>query len=451
MGNCLHVEDYAIAIAQSSPFSIFMLYQLVMDSNFLENQNLWWQDAEALSSDQHIIAVEGKEYFFKNPLLDSFDFSTNAFHIVRGPRQVGKTTFIKFLIRDAILQAGFQPENVLFMSCEILPDYQQLFEVLSTWLREHSEKRKFVALDEISFVKEWQRAVLALFNQGLLSDTCLIVTGSNARDLKENSERFPGRRGQGKDISLYPLGPHEYAALPCFSNMDSEAVTSLYLRLGGFPHAIRDYVNHSYVSDETYRLYLNWIVGDAARYGLAEEILKRIMFRVSETIASRITWPDLIKNTAIRSHETALSYLEHLEDSFLCKIVHCYDPDKEGPAVRKARKVYFIDPLLWHLASSWERGSQNIWNQAEHLCSVADSRGKLLEAAYLSCAGRFRKPIYYWYSTKVKKEVDLLLRAQGEVELFDCKLSEAKSFTALGQRVKILSSNNLVNFIADLS
>ena len=277
------------------------------------------------------------------------------------------------------------------------------------------------------------------------------MTGSNARDLKESSERFPGRRGQGRDISLFPLGPHQLGSLECFKGLPERDLLEVYLKVGGFPPAIRDYVESGVVTDRTFETYKNWIVGDAARFGMSGEILRHVCARVFDTLSSRITWPRLIESTPVKSHETALKYVEHLEDALLCKVHFCYDERRGGPAENKARKLYFIDPLLYYLAYSWKRGLTNVWSSVLDLAGNAQFRGGLLESVYVTCTSRYRWPTYFWYSTKTQKEADLVLEGPDALLVFDFKASRPPVRKVLDKQVTILGPDDCIAFLRSAS
>lgn len=413
-----------------------------MTSTLLEIQNKWWKEKEAILEDLHIQAIQNKTFYYPHPILKTLSLQGGDFHIFRGPRQVGKTTLMKEWIHKLLLEKNVPPQNIFYFSCEEVEHFSKLREFLLPWLQEKKEEN-YLFLDEVSFVPQWQRAVLSLFNAGLLRHTCLCVTGSNARDLKESSERFPGRRGQGKDISLYPLMPQEYKTLPCFQSKTEEELLDIYFKVGGFPHAIRDYVEYGTVTDATFMTYRNWIITDAARFELSEEILKQILFRIAQTLSSRITWPALIETTTVKSHETALNYVEHLEDAFLCHTLHCYDFKTQMPAFSKSRKIYFIDPLLYYLALAWKGNVVSIAAWAEKYISDPMIYGGLLENVFVSLAKRSFPAAYFWYSTKLKKEVDLVIPQKEGVGLFEIKKGGAKPFRALGKDVTLLSTKDL--------
>jgi hypothetical protein len=416
------------------------------NSNVLGVQNPWWAGADAAALDPQLAAIQGHSYYYHRPITDDLAFSPGVFHIVRGARQVGKTTLVKLWIRRVLQEELAAPSDVLYLSCEALEGYKELHELLVQWL--HGRKSfACVFLDEISFVDDWQRAILSIINAGLLRNASLVVTGSNARDLKRSAERFPGRRAGGLDVDVHPLSPVELGQTAAFKAKPAAELAAIYLRCGGFPHAVRDYVTSGRVTDETYRTYMNWVIGDAAKFSIQVEALQHIMHRIATTLPSRVTWSSLIEHTPVKSHETAITYVEHLEDAFLCKVHLCWDEAARGPAIHKARKLFFVDPLLVHLARGWKAGLTNIWALAERNVADPEILGGILEGAYVSCLTRLQAPIYFWYSTKVKKEVDIVVPRGDKVELYDSKVSGGTPYKALGTSVAILDQDGLVPFL----
>ena len=67
----------------------------------------------------------------------------NGLYIIRGPRQVGKTSWLKTLLRRYPI-----PGRAFYLSCENMRDHQELATLLKS-LRGH---RELVLLDEISFM-----------------------------------------------------------------------------------------------------------------------------------------------------------------------------------------------------------------------------------------------------------------------------------------------------------
>jgi len=79
-------------------------------------------------------------------------------YVLRGPRQVGKTTSIKLLIKN-ILEKGVNPEDILYLSAEAIKDRFELLETIRDFVQIRqiiSKKEKlYIFLDEATFIKEW--------------------------------------------------------------------------------------------------------------------------------------------------------------------------------------------------------------------------------------------------------------------------------------------------------
>ncbi len=399
-----------------------------MDSTFdLNEQNPWWNADYSMQEDLHLRQSSGQPHYLQRTEFLNLPLRPGDFHIIRGPRQVGKTTLIKEWISRLIQSKSSLPQNILFLSCEGIRDFTELQKTLTLWLKDKQATPTFIFLDEISFVEKWQQAVLHAFNLGFLENSCLVITGSNARDLKESSERFPGRRGQGKNFSLFPISILEYPRIPGFKGKSPEELLEIYWSVGGFPHAIKDYITYGAVTDSTYETYRNWIIGDAARYALSEEFLKQILYRISETLTSRLTWSSLIETTTIKDHQTALRYVEHLSDAFLCHIHYCFDLDKKAPTFTKARKLYFIDPLLVAIGWAWKPAIPNIYSWFKKQVNDPEFKSLLLENGICGLAHRQGLQAYFWYSSKTQQEVDLIIYQNQKINLYEIKLNPSES------------------------
>ncbi|WP_373279950.1 ATP-binding protein [Metallosphaera hakonensis] len=117
-----------------------------------------------------------------------------------GPRQVGKTTFIKTTIMS-ILERGVKPTEVFFFSCDSLKDKDDLVSLLSQYRSLVNSEGGFIFLDEVTFVRDWNVGLLHLFNAGYLRNSTIYVTGSTSLYLRR--ETLPGR--PLNKVMMYPL------------------------------------------------------------------------------------------------------------------------------------------------------------------------------------------------------------------------------------------------------
>jgi len=160
---------------------------------------------------------------------------------VRGPRQIGKTTFLKLLILRLIgyrihpLKGGYVIKratriaknlNVIYVDCDKLglEEHRELIETVVNTIDEHSkitEGKFYVFVDEVTNIKNWSRAAKGL-SEILINKATLVLTGSHSLDVKIVSETLAGRRGEERlfrtaiptepDIEYLPVRFREYVA-----------------------------------------------------------------------------------------------------------------------------------------------------------------------------------------------------------------------------------------------
>ena len=146
-----------------------------MEKIILE-QNPWWRNKEELLDDEKVKTALKK----KKPLLYTFKEKQNILFI--GPRQVGKTTFFKLLIYDLLFNKKIKPNKICYFSCELLKNFKEIVELF----RKFSlfADPKYIFLDEISFVKDWNKSVKYLLDSNILKNKVVYLTGSSSLELR---------------------------------------------------------------------------------------------------------------------------------------------------------------------------------------------------------------------------------------------------------------------------
>ncbi|NCN39421.1 MAG: AAA family ATPase, partial [Candidatus Aenigmarchaeota archaeon] len=144
-----------------------------MDISLILEKNSWRRNRDEIKNDENIKEVFSR----KHKILYSFVDKENL--IIIGPRRVGKTTYFKLLIYDLLINKNINPEDVLYISCEILKDKTDIIEVL------RFIKSKYVFLDEITFVDGWEQAIKFALDQELLKGRILYITGSSTAFLRK--------------------------------------------------------------------------------------------------------------------------------------------------------------------------------------------------------------------------------------------------------------------------
>lgn len=390
-------------------------------TNMIETFNPWWKGKEHIAEDEDFRKWNESKVKWIPKLAEQISLKPFSLHFVFGPRQVGKTTLIKLLI-NSLLEEGVDPKAIFYLRCDYLGDYKELMEALE----EYFEFRKiegiessYIFLDEITFPKDWFRAIKLYIDMGKTRNDVLVLTGSLSMHVKGEAETFPGRRGRGKDFTMYPLSFREFIKVAneelynkieplkelndkeirekCFKLMPwSDEIYKLfemYLKSGGFPLAVKSILENGFVKEEVYETYLSWIRGDLARLYKNESTARRIIKALLEKIPSPLSWHTIAKEIEVGSHKTVFYYIDLLEKMFILKVLPYLDPNNGEIVFRKEKKIHFIDPLFYKMFSRW--------------CLIEEpEKAKIVESVVASHLARKHK-IGYW---KNGTEIDVVVK-----------------------------------------
>ncbi|PXF62202.1 MAG: hypothetical protein C4B59_00910 [Candidatus Methanogaster sp.] len=411
-------------------------------------QNVWWQGKAYINEDRHINSYLAKKYRWRSPIPGEIKLDPGSISTIRGPRQIGKTTLVKLIIKS-LIKDGADEKAVFYATCDVIIDHIELLELVRDYLEfadSNNIHEKFIFLDEISGIKNWQKAIKLLVDSGELDDTCLILTGSSMLDIKYGFERLPGRTGiYGKDYLLLPLTFSEFASLvrpditasikpvAALSTRDiSEAVNSAvpfdrelkvlfnqYLTAGGFPLAINEFYEENVIPDYIYELYTRWVVGDITKWGRQEKRLTQMVRTAIRKQGTAISWDSFAKDAEIKSHKTVSVYAEDLENMFVFFVLYQIDLHKKAPNYNKNKKVYFFDPFIF-----------SMFNRMFYF-KDAEITPALIESVAVVHFARFAQKsfpyaglndvAFYW---KNRKETDIVLLTEDELFAVEVKYQE---------------------------
>lgn len=408
----------------------------------LANQNIWWDEPDNIYRDITIQRYEQMPLKWAPTVLQNLEYGRNNIYVLRGPRQIGKTTALKLLIKEKLLSKKVSPVALFYYTCDALETFHDLIALLETYLgyaRFNTSGELYIFLDEISDIENWQKAIKLLVDTGKLANTTLFLTGSNAYDLIHASERLPGRRGtsQNLDRIFHPLKFGEYVALmdpkigailtqtrpfdlesisdlvriPGFTSLLSnknqlDLYLDQYLISGGFITAINDFYQNQAISPFVYEIYLQWIKGDFARYKKQERFLKQIIRRIIISLGSDIGWNSFTKDSEISSHNTVIDYIEILEASFMVKTLYQIDINKQMAVARKNKKFYFIDSHIFHAFRGWLWAMNDSFRAGKMFIENDIDKSKLIEnIAMIHFHRYFDGELFFW---KNRTEIDLV-------------------------------------------
>lgn len=421
----------------------------MMRMDFLARQNPWWTDINAIEHDPYIREFERAEVKWIPSFIREIDTDSYGIYIFYGPRQVGKTTGFKLLIRDLIGNKKVNPRKILYLNCEeIVPSIpQRLAEVITdyvSWSGNFGKERSFIFIDEATYIKDWQTGIKIVYERGDLKNSVVMATGSHMKGLKRGSERLPGRRGKGKDIPVLPLSFREYVRIfyPDISldyvlrpgkwkeifeivrelSLFYDRINTLffsYILTGGFPRAIREYKKEGFIPPEIHRIYRDGIMNDMIRMGRREESIRELIQWLFIRRENPFEWTDLSRETYVGTHPTVREYIEDGESAFLWNIVYrIRDLSKPLRAPRAPKKVYFTDPFIHQSMYGWVMGYEDVFRAWEVFLREPVNLSYVVENILASHLNRNFNTMFYFRNGW---EIDFVVFGNGKRMLIELK------------------------------
>jgi predicted AAA+ superfamily ATPase len=371
-----------------------------MDPRFLPHNSHLQYPQQFAKRDPHLQKLSQQRYVYKSPLLEQMPIDISGIYTITGGRQVGKTTLIKQWMAK-LLANNIPPQAISFLSGELIEDQHVLLRLLQNQLAEMpTDSMRYLLLDEVTYIRDWDKAIKYAADAGMLNNTELLLTGSDSVIIREARMRFPGRRGKASrvDFHLYPLSFAELVAIKNIAEKDIDALYAEfnnYLMHGGYLTAINDLAENGHITPATFNTYSDWVRGDILKRGKQELYLQEILSAIIKRYGSQITWHSLANDLSIDHHKTVADYVELLSSMDVLFVQYALREDKLAPASKKARKIIFTDPFIFHAIRAW------IWpvtdpfqQQVATIIKDENVMAKLVEAAVVSHYRRLY-PTYY--------------------------------------------------------
>ena len=268
--------------------------------------------------DPQLRNLKKHKYVFKSNIIHKLPIDIAGIYSISGGRQIGKTTLLKQWILF-LLKRKINPKTITFITGEIIDDHHSLIRIIQEILYNLSEyKRKYLIIDEVTYIKDWDKAIKYLSDSGSFEDVIVIITGSDLSMIREARMTFPGRRGKANvtDFHLYPLSFYEFIQLKTKSTEVSDELLHCefenYLKHGGYLTAINDLAAYNRINISTLITYADWIRGDVLKRGKSERYLKEFLNAVVKTYGSQVTWNALSHHVSIDHPRTIQDYAEIL-------------------------------------------------------------------------------------------------------------------------------------------
>lgn len=392
----------------------------------LAEENPWWTKADSIDQDMHIKTFDSSSIKWI-PGIKSYinlDVPDYVLYTVRGPRQVGKTTLIKLLIREK-LQSGIDPLQIFFWRCDMISAPQKLEGIIRAYInhiRSQTKEHIYLFIDEVTSVRDWQIAIKSLFDGGVLKNVTIVACGSHAMDVKAGAERLPGRTGRGDTVQHKRLVPMKFAEfIRCYDQelakefhkkglhkgekrrkilvnliegakdddfswllmqkKDLDKLLETYMLTGGIARAINEYKNTSNIQNGTYTDYIAAFQSDLSHWKRDLTTAKNILSEIIKAMGSKSHWNSLTDGVA--SQPTIKTYVDNMYDCFaLAYFHHLRVPSKASKATKKGKKIYLLDPFIFHSLRYWASsvGPSTAMEMSMDYLSKEENRGILIES-----------------------------------------------------------------------
>jgi uncharacterized protein len=396
-----------------------------MDPRFMPHNTHLDDPASFKDRDPNLRQLKRHVHVHRSSLLDRLPAKVPGIYTLGGGRQIGKTTLVKQWMND-LLCAGTEAERIFYLTGELVDDHHSLVRLISDGLAGiRPEGVRYVIIDEITYVRDWDKGIKYLADAGFLEDVVTLLTGSDLHIIREARVRFPGRRGVAEvvDFHLYPLSFQEAVRLKRHLTADERSLLmmdeiepnsplldmlyeefDLYLMHGGFLTAINDMERHGRMMPASLAVYSDWIRGDVIKRGKQEHYLREILGSIIKRYGSQVTWNALASDLSIDHPKTVADYVELLASMDAVFIQAALLEDKLTGAPKKARKLMFSDPFIFHAINAWINPGRPISSVESANTGVSpDLAGRLVE----SCVATHYRRYFPTYYIKGAGEVDI--------------------------------------------
>jgi len=395
----------------------------MIDYTLLSIQNPWWKDSNDIQLDPKIKQYKDAPIKYTPTKVLKADLQLGSINILFGPRQTGKSTSLKLLIKQLLESDHIETHNIFYFDCEALSTKQEIIDLILTYQKQRSEADKknpnYILLDEISTIDDWPSAIKWLSDSGKFDNSYLLLTGSSSINLKKSGEFLPGRRRGGKDILYLPIDFFTYynfltdqktekaknwQQLTALSNnlktsqKNIELLYRNFLRTGGYLKAINEYETNSSLltSVETYK---NAIRSELIQGNKKEASTKAVLTKLIRSLTSETSYTNVAQEAELGSKNTAQDYLNFLVDSFFLNQLNYYSIPEKKIKIRKKKKFYPSDPLLLWIFSTYTYSTSDI-NPFYNKYITPPLNTQLAELFISSELAKKEFEVFYYHNTK---------------------------------------------------
>lgn len=422
--------------------------------------NRWWTNAGWAAGDPHLRRLAASPIRLPAPQVEEIPLRDPGVHILRGPRQVGKSTDLKLLARRA-LEEGIDTRSVVYLALDLLegqPPSSLVESVIRALELGAAAESRLLLLDEVTAASGWRTAVKVLWDEGHIDRDVVVCTGSSAIDLAEGaSERLPGRRGAGRDFLVLPQGLASFArtvddSIPPGPQLSvGEALAPAgretllaarphlpslqralerYLRFGGLPAAVAEAAaGRPGPSSEVRSILWDSIVKEIQRRGASIPAVQALLERIMRSLGSKVSWSRMAREMSVPlgpprrpgrggpAPRTLQTYIELLAVNYFALVLYFWKPDSSSGEVAKDKKVYFGDPLLHTITAERVGLSRDRHADVENALAIALYRR--YEPTERAAENMIAPERVHVWGTRRGGEIDFVCGPRAEIEAIE--------------------------------
>lgn len=457
------------------------------------NQNPWWEYTNFSNKDPDLRKLEEKDITYKRK---GISLDQKNLYSLWGPRQIGKTTWVKTTIASLIQSQKIDPRAIMYISCDRLSSRKELKGFLD-WFEETTREfeKVFIFLDEITYLEKWVSTIKAFTESSMFTKTSLMITGSSPMELKKGGERLPGRGGEENEYLLKPLLFREFLLqatkvltsrfpkripgdihrmekllqknfvqpgstledvakkanmlIPHKNSLDS--LFEIYLALGGFPMPLESYLKNKgeKIENWVYQTFVRFVLGDFTKLGKTETVTRQVLDGIISKLGTRYSYITLSKGLDV-SHITTIDYLEGLETSFILHTLYAYDFNKKSPKYKANKKIYFLDPFIFYSVYAWLEGTDG-YSLTKDFLKKEENKSSLVENIIASHLIKTKEtpytkePITFLWYYHNRKEIDFVYKKSDNTYLGIESKYKAETITKDIQKISEIKENIIVS------
>ena len=327
-----------------------------------------------------------------------------------GTRRVGKTTLLEQVIKYYELQG----KSYKYLNCDTVKARQDLNTLDDQELGDLVKGIDILAVDEAQNIETIGKTFKIIYDT--FPHVQVIATGSSSFDLaNKTGEPLVGRM---RSFLLYPFSIGELRNF--VGTRDINFNIKKYLKYGLYPSIYGLSEGAAITELDTFvggYLYKDLFTFDGVRN--SEQILTLLQLLALQ-VGAEVSYFELA-NSLRMSVNTVQKYIHYLEQCYVIFKLPAFSRNMRNEiSGNRTRKIYFYDIGIRNALIGDYRDIElrpdagGIW---ENFCIVELKKKAQREG---------RRPRYYFWRTKDKKEIDLLEEENGEYTLYEFKLSANK-------------------------